>query len=57
MCEKCKSFMHRKPNILNNVTKHIWSDYLEIKKYALHRWKRPHLYSALVRLYTFFVNR
>ena len=29
---------------------------MNLKKYALHRWKRSHQYSALIRLYTFFVK-
>ena len=27
---------------------------MNLKKYALHRWKRSHQYSALINLYTFF---
>ena len=29
---------------------------MNLKKYALHRWKRSHQYSALIRLYTFFAK-
>lgn len=27
---------------------------MNLKKHALHRWKRSHQYSALINLYTFF---
>ena len=29
---------------------------MNLKKYALHRWKRSHQYSALINLYTFFAK-